>query len=261
MNSKVKSIGKVLGLVLLIYAAVCIGFYVSQDKIIFQSEKLPENYIFTFDQEFEEHFITTYDGKKINALLFPTQQQSKGLILYFHGNADNLQRWGKYAVDFTTLGYDVLMTDYRGYGKSEGTPNEEDFYKDAQTILQWSHDNIESKRLIIYGRSLGSAVASNLASTANPDLLILETPFEKLSGALYFLPSRYDFPNQAFLPKVKCRKIFIHGTDDWVVPLASAVKLKPFLNDNDRFIFIEGGSHNNLREFAEYHKTLKEVLN
>ncbi len=260
MQKKVKIVGKILGIVLLLYLLVGAGFYLFQAKIVFQSESLPKDFTFKFDQKFEEYFIPTEDGEKLNALLFRSQQPAKGLILYFHGNADNLQRWGQYAIDFTKLGYDILMTDYRGYGKSTGTPNEENFYKDAQMVLRWSQANIKYERLIIYGRSLGSAVASNLASTANPDLLILETPFDELSGALYLLPARYDFPNNIFLRNVKCKKVIFHGTDDGVVPLSSAIRLKPLLNKNDRFIVIEGGSHNNLREFEKYHDTLKEVL-
>lgn len=260
MNKKTKIASLVLGSLLLLYLIVCTWFYFFQASIIFQAESLPNDYTFTFDQKFSEHNIPTADGELLNALLFKTSQPSKGLILYFHGNANNLQRWGNYAIDFTNLGYDILMTDYRGYGKSTGSPTEEVLYTDAKTILNWSRVNIKYERLVIYGRSLGSAVASSLATTANPDLLILETPFEKLSGALYFLPSRYNFPNHAFIPKVSCRKVLIHGTEDWVVPLASATKLKPFLKGDDLFVLIESGSHNNLREFKKYHETLQEVL-
>jgi pimeloyl-ACP methyl ester carboxylesterase len=260
VQKKIKIIGKIFGILLLAYGIVATGFYFFQDSFIFQSKSLPKDYVFTFDQKFEEHFIPTEDGEKLNALLFRSQQPAKGLILYFHGNADNLQRWGQYAVDFTNLGYDILMIDYRGYGKSTGTPTEENLYKDAQTILNWSHTNIKYERLIIYGRSLGSAVASSLASTATPDILILETPFDELSGALYLFPARYNFSNKEFLPLIKCKKVVFHGTDDWVVPLSSALKLKPLLNENDRFVIIEGASHNNLRAFEKYHKTLNEVL-
>lgn len=260
MQKKIKITAKILGIVLLLYLVVAGLFYFFQDSFIFQSERLPKDYVFTFDQKFEEHFIPTEDGEMLNALLFKTQQPSNGLILYFHGNADNLQRWGQYAIDFTKLGYDILMTDYRGYGKSTGTPNEENFYKDAQSVLRWSQVNIKYIRFIIYGRSLGSAVASNLARTTNPDMLILETPFDELSGALYLLPTRYDFPNNVFLLEVKCKKVIIHGTSDGVVPLSSALKLKPLLTENDQFIIIEGGSHNDLRKFEKYHDTMKEVL-
>ena len=259
MQRKIKFAGIVFGSVLLLYVVALAGFYVFQEKFIFQSESLPADHVFKFDQKFEEHTIQTEDGQSLSALLFKADS-SKGLILYFHGNAGNLQRWGKYAPDFTSLGYDILMIDYRGYGKSTGLPTEENLYTDAQTILKWAQQNLKHARLIFFGRSLGSAVATNLAVYKTPDLLILETPFDELSSVLYSFPSRFDFQNNLNLPKVNCRKVIIHGTDDSVVPLSSALKLKPILKDGDRFVVIEGGSHNDLSEFKEYHQTLKEVL-
>jgi len=255
-----KIIGWLLGSVVLLYALVFAVFYLFQDKFVFQTKSLPVEYAFNFNQEFEEFFIPTGKSDTLNALFFRAKREPAGLILYFHGNANNLQRWGEYAVDFTSLGYDVLMIDYRGYGKSTGTPSEENLYEDAQTILQWSTDTFDYKKLILYGRSLGSAVASHLAITANADLLILETPFEELEDVLYFFSSQYKFSNKTFLPKISCSRVIIQGTHDGVVPLSSALKLKPLLDADDRFVIIAGGNHHNLREFDEYHITLREVL-
>ncbi len=263
-----RKISKVAGIVLLIYIVIAIGFYLLQDKIIFQPDRLPLDYSFTFHQPYREYFIPTHDGENLNALLFNATQPSKGLILYFHGNADNLQRWGEYAVDFTNLGYDVLMPEYRGFGKSTGTPSEENLYADASLLLRWAQTNVPHSRLIIYGRSLGSAVASHLATEVTPALLILETPFDEIKGVvyppfrpfLYFLPTRHTFSNKQNLLRVKSRKAIIHGTDDWVVPLSSALKLKPQLGPKDQFVIIEEGGHKNLCDYDLYHATLKEVL-
>jgi uncharacterized protein len=258
-----------LGILLIVYLTLSIGFYLLQDKFIFQPKKLEQGYAFQFNQPFEEHFIKTEDGETLNALMFRSSIPSKGFILYFHGNAGNLQRWGQYAIDFTQLGYDILMIDYRGYGKSTGKPSEAGFYNDAQVVLDWSRKNIPFTRLIIYGRSLGSAVASQLATKNTLDLLILETPFDEFKSVIYppirpllaLFPLRSHFPNNIFLPKVKCKKIIFHGTNDWVVPYSSALKLKSLLSNEDRFFTIEGGSHKNLRDFKEYRRALSEVLN
>lgn len=230
---------------------------------------LSSNYRFQFDQSFEEHFIKTPDGETLNALLFKSPTPSKGFILYFHGNAGNLQRWGKYAIDYTKLGYDILMIDYRGYGKSTGTPSEIDLYEDAQVVLDWAKANFTFTRLIIYGRSLGTGVASHLAVKNTPYLLILETPFDEMRGVintpirplLSIFPPKYNFPNDEYLPKIQCRKVIFHGTLDWVVPLSSALRLKPFLTNEDRFFIIEGGGHRNLNKFKEFQEGLAEVLN
>jgi pimeloyl-ACP methyl ester carboxylesterase len=259
MRSKIKLTAKILGIIVLVYLILLVGFYRFQDRFVFQTKKLSKNYTFIFDQPFEEYFIAAGDDT-LNALLFRTTQPAKGLILYFHGNADNLQRWGNYAIDFTSLGYDILMPDYRGYGKSTGTPNEVTLYRDAEVVLKWAQTTIPHSKLILYGRSLGSAIASNLALTAKPEFLILETPFDELNSALYTFSSRYKFPTKDFLPKMTCKKVIIHGTSDWVVPLSSALRLKPLLKDGDQFVIIKNGSHNNLRDFSDYHKTLKEAL-
>jgi fermentation-respiration switch protein FrsA (DUF1100 family) len=219
------------GIALLIYFVVCLSFWFFQDQFIFQPDKLSSDYAFEFDIEFQEYFIEASDGVQLNAILFKTAQPSKGLILYFHGNADNLQRWGKYAVDLTSQGYDVLIPEYRGYGKSGGKPGEQAFYTDAETVLKWAKKNIQFNTIVFYGRSLGSGVASQLATQHTPDLLILETPFDNLHGVVYppikpllwFLPLHSIFPNDVHLKNLSCKKVIIHGTDDWVVPLSSAL--------------------------------------
>jgi uncharacterized protein len=259
----------ILGLVPILVIVSSGLFYLFPEKFIFQPKVLASDHVFQFDQPFEEHFIKTAGGETLSTLLFKSPTPSKGFILYFHGNAGNLQRWGKYAIDFTKLGYDILMIDYRGYGKSTGRPSENDFYADAQVVMDWARANITFTRLIIYGRSLGTGVASQLAIKNTPYLLILETPFDELKGVintpirplLSIFPSRYNFPNNEYIPKMQCRKVIFHGTLDWVVPLSSALKLKPLLSPEDRFFIIEGGGHRNLNTFKEFQEGLAEVLN
>lgn len=259
-----KIIGWTAGSLLVCWLIVLMATQFLQDKLVFQSRKLPADHVFTFNQKFSEHSIETKDGETLSALFFPADSASKGLILYFHGNAGNLQRWGDYAPDFTSLGYDILFVDYRGYGKSTGTPDEQSLYDDAMIVKIWS-DSIPKKQFIIYGRSLGSGVATYLASKTNADLLILETPFYELKDAVNawlkpFVHLKYEFPSYKFLPLVKCKKVIIQGTKDSVVPFWSAEKLKPLLGADDEFVVIEGGEHNNLSEFDVFHETLRRVL-
>jgi len=246
------------------YALGILGVYMFEDSLIFQSVPLRKNHNFTFDQPFEEIFIPTADREQLNALLFKAGQPAKGLIVYFHGNAGNLQGWGTLADDFTRLGYDLLITDYRGYGKSTGTPSETALYADAATIWNWARANYNYDKWIIYGRSLGSAVASKLAVTANHDLLILETPFDEIRSLfpanLFKWAIKNKFSNLETVPQVKTSIIIFQGTDDNVVPLSSASRLKPLLKETDQMFIIEGGGHNDLREFAQYHEKLEEVL-
>jgi len=253
-------------IIVFIFITLVIFCYLFQDKLIFQADQLPRDYHFDLNQPYEEHFIPAPDNTTLHALWFKPPQPTKGLVIYFHGNADNLQRWGHYAIDITQLGYEVLMMDYRGYGKSRGTPDEEKLYEDSAFIYNWAKENSPHDKIIIYGRSLGSAVATHLAADVQPDLLILETPFDELMGAsilrylFAIVPLHSTFATKEFIADVTCKIVIFHGTNDWVVSLKSAERLRPLLKANDEFVVIPGGEHRNLNKFDLYHIKLKEVL-
>lgn len=256
----------ILGLVLTVLSGLMIYFF--QDSIIFQTEKLEPALSYSFGVPHQEISITTPDGETLNALLFSPVDSSKGLILYFHGNSGSLKRWGGIAAPLTAYNFHVLVVDYRGYGKSTGKPDEQGLYADAQAVWQWAQSALAPPRLVIYGRSLGSAVASYLASKTNPDLLILETPFHNLQGAVNpvfrplvkIFPLRYSFPTIDWVAEASCKKLLFHGTADPVVALQSALKLKAVLRPSDEFVILEGGTHDNLSEFEQYHSKLAEAL-
>ncbi len=239
-----------------------------QDRFIFQASTLPNDHVFHFDRPFEEHFIESENGIKINALWFKTTNEPKGLILYFHGNAGNLQGWGAAAGYFTDLEHEVLMVDYRGYGKSEGKPGEKVLYHDARVVWSWLQTQPHPEQVILYGRSLGSAVASYLATEVQPELLILETPIDELKGAvprlvrpvLKIFPLNHEFPTYKHLQKVTSRKILFHGTEDLIVPISSAEKLKSVLKDGDEFIIIEGAGHYDIGEYDAYRDRIRALL-
>jgi len=254
-----------------IYVLAIFGIYALQKYIIFQPDELPLNYQFVFDKTYRELFINTTDNEKLNALLFQTDLPLKGLVIYFHGNADNLQRWGKFYSDFTSRGYDILMPDFRGFGKSTGQPDEQKFYQDAQLIYEHIFDvadKYKKSEVIIYGRSLGCAVASNLATKVEAQKVILETPFKNIdnlmrtNSRILFLPFdfKYKFPNDEHLMKIQKPIYIFAGTKDWVVPNKSTEQLKPLLKPSDQYIEIEGGGHKNLSTFKEYQQALDSIL-
>jgi len=246
-----------------------IMFHFLQKQIVFHPKVLTKDYVFKFDAPFEELFLETADSITLNALYFKTEKESsKGVILYFHGNSDNLQRWGQFATDFTSKGYDFFAMDYRGFGKSEGKIEEHKFYEDAHFVYNWLKDQYESNQIIIYGRSLGSSVASNLAADVKARMLILETPFDNLKGAIAHrkfsinIPFKldYEFANDRYLPYIKYPIYIFQGTKDKIVPYQSALQLKPLLKENDIFFTIDDGKHKNLNTFAAYHQYLSEIL-
>ena len=242
--------------------------YFLQEKLIFLPSKLPADYTYSFDESFEEIYITTEDGAKLNALHFKNENPY-GVILYFHGNAGDLSRWGHEVQFLVKLNYDVVVMDYRTYGKSTGILSESALLKDARLFYEYTASQYPEQEIIIYGRSLGTAMASYLASTEPSSLLILETPFYSLldvaQNRFPILPVnsllKYQFKSHRYLQAAECPIVIIHGDKDGVVPLASAKKLYESLDGkNVKFIVIEGGEHNDLSSFPTYKSTMNSLL-
>ncbi len=242
-----------------------------QPKVIFLPKKLIENYNFYFEKHFEELFFTTEDEGFINALYFKVNEP-RGVILYFHGNADNLIRWGKIASQFTLYNYNVLVLDYRGYGKSKGKISEKAMYNDAIFCYDWLKKQFKEEEIIVYGRSLGGTFAIKVASENAPKMLILECTFYNIQNmANRLLPKfitkkiskivPFQFQSNIYIENVRCSVLQFHGTNDWIVPYYSGVRLfEKITHPKKKFITIYGGSHNNLAKYELYTKTLDEVF-
>ena len=261
----------VLQLILLVaglYGVLLLFLFLFQSRIIFQPFKMGQETPFAFDAIFEEHYLTTSDGVSINALFFPAPNKSKGVVLYLHGNRGNLNRWGQYHKDFTSLGFDFFIIDYRGFGKSAGHPSEEGIYKDAEAAYQWLLQRYASSKVIIYGRSLGSGPATYLASRHPAKQLILETPYDNIPNVVRAkskvpIPPgliRTHFPNDRRLSSVDIPAYIFVGSHDKLIPLRCSARLQPHLSVSDAFFIIEGAGHKNLSDYGEYHHFLAEIL-
>ncbi|MBC3847527.1 alpha/beta hydrolase [Winogradskyella echinorum] len=250
-----------------LYIMIGSALYFFQEKILFLPTTLEQDYQYQFNFNFEELFLKTDDDALINALHFKVENP-KGVILYFHGNAGDLSRWGIIAEYFVEMNYDVLVMDYRTYGKSTGKLSEKVLYSDAQFCYNYLLKHYSEKQITLYGRSLGTGIASQLASINKPNQLILETPYYSiLDVAEHRFPMfpvkkllKYHFPTFQYLPKTDCSVTIIHGTDDSVVPYSSSKKLSELNLQNLNFVTVDGGNHNNLIEFEAYHKIIKSVL-
>jgi len=265
---EIKKVFLVMKIIALLYVLLLVVAYGGQRFIVFQPDRMAKEKPFSFDTPFEEHFLETEPGILINYLHFKAVGPSKGLVFYLHGNADNLKRWGAYHADFTERGYDLIMPDYRGYGKSTGKVSEKKTYEDMHLLYQRVQKELQPKESIIYGRSLGSGVATHLAKEQKAKYLILETPFYSIPSAfsdhlqLIYLPFdfKYQFPNFKNIPEVKMPILIFHGTKDRVVPYRNAIKLKSILKKEDTFVTIEDGTHRNLSTYKVYQDKMNELL-
>ena len=259
---------QIIFIVLGFIAAVSVIFYFFQERFIFKPEKLPEDFVFQYEnQEVEEYNIKLSEKVTINGLHFKTKKP-KGIVFYLKGNSKSIKGWGKFAVDFTFHGWDVLMMDYRGFGKSKGKRTQQLMKDDVQAIYNIIKEKVDEKYIIVYGRSLGTGLATKIASVNNPRMLILACPYYSMSNNaqryLPFIPlglvMRYTMPTYKWIKYVKCPIKIIHGTNDRIIPMKSSIRLSRINPKLTRLYPVIGGGHKNLHNFEDYHRALKEIL-
>lgn len=260
--------GYLLLIVFVAYLIISVLLYFFQDFLLFKPEKLPQDFHFHYDnQEIEEYNLETRDGATINGLRFICNNP-KGVVFYLKGNSKSIKGWGKFAVDFTRHNYDVLMVDYRGFGKSTGRRSQKAIKRDMQEVYNKIKEKIPETHIILYGRSLGSGFATKLASMNSPRMLILDAPYYSLSKvAKKFIPFmplslliKFPMPTYKWLKYVNCPIHIIHGTDDRLIPYKTSVKLSKIKPKQTRLYTVIGGGHKNLNTFESYHKMLDEII-
>lgn len=250
-----------------VYIVLCGLLYLFQEKLIFFPEKLDKNYTFKFGQNFEEITVITADNKEINGLLFKADS-SKGLIFYLHGNAGSLNSWGEVAKTYTDLGYDVFILDYRGYGKSEGEIyGQEQLFIDNQTVYNKLKNRYTEDKIIVLGYSIGTGLASKLASTNKPRLLILQAPYYNLTDMTKqtypFVPTfllKYKFATNEYLKNCKMPVVIFYGNRDEVIYYGSSLRLKAEFKEQDTLITLNDQGHNGMTDNANYIIELKKIL-
>jgi len=258
---------QLLGYIIGGIAVLSLIAYLLQDRFIFKPEKLRQDFQYKYDVPFRELFFDVEPGVRINGLHFHVDKPL-GLVLYFHGNSRSIKGWAKYAKDFYRYNYDVVLVDYRGFGKSTGKRGEKAMMNDMQFVYDTLTQTYPENHLIVYGRSLGSGFATKLAADNRPRYLILDAPFFSFKKTIErFLPIlpvkyilRYHLRSDKWIPKVNCHTYILHGTRDWLIPISQSEKLQELNPRKITLIRIAGGGHNNLPIFNEYHNFIRDIL-
>jgi fermentation-respiration switch protein FrsA (DUF1100 family) len=253
--------------VISVYLGICIAFYFLQHFAFFRPEILPTSFQYSYSFPFEELELETVDGGSINAIYFKVPA-SRGVVYYLKGNSRSIKGWGKFAKDFLSNGYDFVMFDYRGFGKSKGKRTQKKLFADAQMMYEWLLERYEQDNIIVYGRSLGSGIAARIASWNKPKMLILDSPylsfFYNVNRFMFWTPLkwilRYDIRTDVYLKSVDCPVFIIHGTSDRLIPFSQSEKLKELYPDKIALVGIDGGHHNDLQDFPEFFDTLYDLL-
>ncbi len=268
--SILQTFGGVLAL-LLLYAVFLVA---CEDRIIYHPYKYPEGIWnpSSFDVQVEDVFFQSKDGTKLHGWYIPSAN-AKATLLWFHGNAGNLTHRLENIKRLQHLNLNIFIFDYRGYGKSEGKPDEAGIYQDSQAAYDFL---IQEKKvaplkdLFLFGRSLGGICAVEVASRNEAAGLILESVFtsaKDMAGKVFpLLPIgwviRSRFSAIEKVPGLKLPKLFLHGTEDEIVPYKLGRKLYEAAAQPKEFYDIEGAGHNDTYEVGgrEYFAALNRFI-
>lgn len=257
----------ILAALLVIYVIGGAALYFTQKKLIFHPEPLAEDDTFSYSLPFEEIKLRINDKETLSAVMFKADT-AKGMVIYFHGNSRNISKYAGKAKQFVERGYSVLMMDYPSYGKSTGALTEANIYANALRMYEIARKFFPPDNIIIYGRSLGTGVAAQLAAIRDCRRLVLEAPYYSMTDLAmrlipiypYRLMLEFKFPTDEYLPKVTAPILIIHGTDDNTIPIASARRLESLLKQQDQFITVPGADHNNFDNYPRYREALDIAL-
>lgn len=258
----------ILLLLLALYLIISALVYFLQDYFLFKPELLSPEFKFEYDNlQFDEHVLDIKPGVSLSILRFYANKP-RGVVLYLKGNTRSIKGWGKFAIDFIRYHHDVIMVDYRGFGKSTGRRSQQGIKNDLQLVYEKIKEKVDEKYIVLYGRSLGSGFATKLASTNNPGMLILDAPYYSMAKAtgryLPFLPMswllKFPIPNYKWIKYVRCPINIIHGTEDKLIPFKSSLKLSSINPEVTKLHPVIGGGHNNLHTFASYHEILGQIF-
>jgi pimeloyl-ACP methyl ester carboxylesterase len=252
MNPTTKMVTSTVIFLIIAYVAICLLLFLFQRFLIYFPDK---NIVFTPAQiglTYEDVTLTTSDHEKIHAWWIAADT-SAPVLLFCHGNAGNISHRLESIQIFHALGLNVVIFDYRGFGRSSGTPDEEGTYRDAESVWNYliAEKNFHPEQIVIFGRSLGSGIASWLARQHQPGALILESSYTSLPdlGARiypYFpvrLLARYHYPTVNNLRHINSPVLFIHSRDDEIIHFVLGEENFRQANEPKQFLEIQG-SHN-----------------
>ena len=253
-----------------VYAGISLALFLLQDRLIY----FPDDEIVVTPEaggiSFEDVEFETADGLTLRGWFVPVNASDRAL-LFFHGNAGNRSHRLESLLTFHRLGLNTLIFDYRGYGGSEGKPSEEGTYKDAEAAWQYLTEvrRIEPHNVVLFGRSLGGAVATWLAARVDCAALIAESTFTSvpdLAAKTYpFFPvrllARYRYDSKARIAEARCPVLIVHSPDDELIPFEHGQALFEAANSPKTFLEIRGGHNEGFIVSGEhYDRGLGEFL-
>ncbi len=240
---------------------VVVGVRVLENRLIYFPPRYPEGFSRpeNYGLHVEDVWISTQDHVRLNAYYLPNPKSSKAL-LWFHGNAENIGYGLGHLKFLAGLGVNILALDYRGYGRSEGAPDEAGIYRDADAAYDYlvGTRHLRPENIILYGHSLGGAVAIDLASRRQCGGLIVESSFtsaREMARRMFRIPLLEYVPKSRFdslrkIADVKAPVLVAHGTRDPVIPFSMGQRLFEAAPQPKAFFPVEGAGHDDILDVA-----------
>lgn len=258
---------------LLVYCVVGIAWYYGQDWLLLHPVKMDRNEAYDFSEPFTELNLKYDTATNLNIVQFkatdrPADSVAKGVVLFFHGNSNNIAHDGPHAIDLTSKGYEVWMMDYPGFGKSTGGRTEKELYAYSLVFYKLARSRWKPSQIVLYGRSFGTGLAAQLASVRDCRRLILDCPYYSMTSIfrryLFLYPVammlHYHLPTNEYLPAVTAPVTIFHGDADGVIPYSNSRLLEPLLKPGDEYVTIPGAGHNSLHDSPLFEEKLDSVL-
>jgi len=256
----------------LVYALIAALLFVFQQGLVFFPTRgdYPATPDF-IDLSWHDVSLTADDGTDIAAWFVDGPDDDGPIVLFFHGNAGDMSHRLATVGALHELGAATLMIDYRGYGRSDGSPDEHGLYRDARAAWRWLTGDAAYApgRIVVFGRSLGGSVAAWLAARHKPAGLVLESPFTSLPDlAAHHYPwlparwlARYEFDTEAAIARTDCPVLIAHSRDDEIVPFRHAEALAGVRPEATRRVRLSG-SHNDpsLELNADWRQALRGFI-
>ncbi len=253
-----------------IYLLLAVALFLLQGCLIYHPSGSLEATPADVGLEYDEVTIETEDGVRLSAWHVPAADPL-GTVLFFHGNAGNMAGRLHVVRLYRRLRMNVLILDYRGYGRSEGRPSETGTYRDAEAAWQYlvRERGVPPEDILIAGRSLGGAVAVWLAARHEPAGVILESTFTSVvDRARELLPIfpvdlmvRHRYDSLERIGDIRCPKLFVHGRDDRTVPIHHGRRLFEAAAEPKTFLALEGGHEDAvLKSARRYEEALGQFV-
>lgn len=249
----------------LLYGAALLAIWRFQEKLLFLPIPLPPDTRLARDLDVHERFVDV-PGARLSVLELRLPQPA-GVVFFLHGNAGNLESWFVNAAFYRRANFDLVMLDYRGYGKSTGRiESEAQLHEDVWAVWQSVADRYRDRHVVIYGRSLGTALAAALAERVRPDLTLLVSPYTSMVALArehyrWVPPAmlRYPLRTDASIGRIDGPVLLVHGERDDLITPAHSQALQ-VLARSARSVIVPGAGHGDLQDFDVYLRTVADAL-